>query len=94
MLLAIALCLLCPTGDSQAAPVGAPARLGPPAALAEVRASRLAQPIAVDGVLAEVAWQQGVRVSRLTGRNIAIPSVRGRTTTLSSRGGSVSYGLE
>jgi len=69
MLLAIALCLLCPTGDSQAAPVGAPARLGPPAALAEVRASRLAQPIAVDGVLAEAAWQQGVRVSRFIQRD-------------------------
>src|SRR6266705_1981811 len=69
MLLAIALCLLCPTGDSQVDPVGAPPRLGPPAALAEVRASRLAQPIAVDGVLAEAAWQQGVRVSRFIQRD-------------------------
>ena len=63
MVLAVALCLLCPFGDSQVDPAR------PPASLADVRAVRLTQPIAVDGVLDEAVWRQGVRVSRFTQRD-------------------------
>jgi len=66
MLLAVCLWLLSPTPDSQLPP-GAPPRKPP--AIAEVRAVRLAQPITVDGVLDEPAWQQAIRVSHFIQRD-------------------------
>src|SRR6266704_2732821 len=68
MLLAVALCLLCTLHDSQADPGGPPGRrpLPPPHAVAEVRAVRVAQAIAVDGMLEEPVWRQAISVSHFT----------------------------
>ncbi len=68
MLLAVALCLLCTLHDSQADAGGPPGRRlpPPPHAVAEVRAVRVAQAIAVDGMLEEPVWRQAIGVSHFT----------------------------
>ena len=68
MLLAVALCLLCTLHDSQADAGGPSGRRPPPPphAVAEVRAVRVAQAIAVDGTLEEPVWRQAISVSHLT----------------------------